>query len=128
MSLPLPRRKRITTLNETAERILCRGDDFFKEAGERELLRLWQKYGDQLFAAHPANGTRCTGWWWFSSPRELRVARDGARTLTLLPTKQRQILVDAGLLHGAELETARRKIEEWKRSGKPMMFFDLCGR
>lgn len=118
------RRRPFVGLDETARRVLRGGIDFFKdfpgEAGREELRRLWQKYGDELLAAHPADGTRPHGWWWFSAPRDLRVPIGE----TLFPTKQRQALLAANLLDAAEAQTARRKIEEWERSGKPMGFFD----
>lgn len=109
-----------------AERTLCDGLDFFRdfpgEAGQEELLRLWRKYGDELLAAHKADGTRCAGWWWFSAPENLRSKYPHVP----LPTKQRGMLLAANLLDAAEAQTARRRIREFGESGRSMAYFDLC--
>lgn len=119
-------REKKSEFSGAAERILCDGLDFFAdfpgEAGQQELLRLWRKYGDALFAVHKADGTRCAGWWWFSAPKNLRSKYPHVP----LPTEQRGMLLDAGLVDEAESRTARRKIREFEQSKRPMAFFDLC--
>lgn len=126
MTMPLPRRKRIVTLNATAKSVLLGGIDVFKDfadaGGEPRLRNLWLEHGEQILREHVAKDptTRPAAWWWWSAPMSLRLPYP----TVLFATKMRARLLEAGLLKGDIAEVAKRKIQAFRASGKPVALYD----
>lgn len=126
MSLPLPRRKRIVTLDETAKSVLVHGVDVFRDFkgadGAARLHALWREHGKQILDEHVAKDptTRPAAWWWWSAPMSLRLPYP----TVLFATKMRARLLEAGLLKGDIAEVAKRKVQAFRASGKPVAFYD----